>query len=125
MALDIVPLAPELYGVWDQRCLESPEAWFWHTSGFHEYHLKFKPEFKPAQHSFLVMENKEAAAGCMLFAEETAGPTGAITQLSFSGQPVWAPFVSPRVGPVRRREITAAIFEHIETVGRHVGAVSA
>lgn len=64
--MEFIKLTPDKYKEWDDFCLKSDEAWFWHTSSWLEYSLKYNPELKAESKSFLVYNNNELIAICPL-----------------------------------------------------------
>lgn len=67
--LAIVPLTPDRYREWDRFCLESPDAWFWHTSQWLEYTLHYRPDLQPRSESFLCLAEDSPVAVCPLIIE--------------------------------------------------------
>ena len=69
--MQIIPLTKENHKQWDDFCLESDDAWFWHTSIWINYKLHYKAVLKPESKSFIVMDNNKIAAVCPLVIETT------------------------------------------------------
>lgn len=67
--MEIKKLTPKDYEKWDNFCLESDDAWFWHTTKWLEYNLNYKPEINPKSKSFIVMNNQKMVAICPLILE--------------------------------------------------------
>ncbi len=67
--MEIVELKPNKYKDWDSFCLESDDAWLWHTWAWLEMNLNFKPKSKPISKSFFTLENNKMVAICPLILE--------------------------------------------------------
>src|SRR3989344_3833877 len=62
MNLSIKPHSAKEPKDWDEFCSKSPDAWFWHTSGWREYTLNFRPLLQTTDLSFWIYhENKPVA----------------------------------------------------------------
>lgn len=79
--MEIINLTPELYKQWDDFCLKSDDAWFWHTSGWQEYNLNYQPKMRPEIKSFLAVDDKRVVAVCPLISVEIDG----VKEFSFCG----------------------------------------
>lgn len=64
--MEIIALTSDLYATWDKFCLESDDAWFWHTTSFIEYTLNLRPELQSQSKSFLVINDNIIIAVCPL-----------------------------------------------------------
>lgn len=64
--MEFIKLTPDKYKEWDDFCLKSDDAWFWHTSSWLEYSLKYNPKLKAESKSFMVYNNNELIAICPL-----------------------------------------------------------
>jgi len=64
--MEFTKLTPDKYKEWDDFCLESDDAWFWHTSFWLEYSLKYNPKSKSESKSFMLFADNELIAICPL-----------------------------------------------------------
>jgi len=67
--MEIVELKQNKYKDWDKFCLESDDAWLWHTWAWLEMNLNFRPKSKPISKSFFILENNKMVAICPLIIE--------------------------------------------------------
>jgi hypothetical protein len=70
MNFEIVKLTSDKYVEWNKFCLESDDAWFWHTTDWLEYSLNYKPELKSRALSFMVCDDTGIIGLCPLILEE-------------------------------------------------------
>ena len=109
--MEIVPLTKNKYQEWDDFCLESPDAWFWHSTSWLEYSLNYRPEFNSTSLSFMVTENKEILAICPLILEIRNG----IKEFAFGGEMTWTPAPAfADLSPKKREKVINFTFEHID-----------
>lgn len=99
---------------WDNFCLESDDAWFWHTTKWHDYTLEYRPELTPVSHSFLVFAGAEIAAICPLVLETSRGPAGEVRQFSYGGDAAPSPAFSAKLSAKIRKAARRALFEQID-----------
>lgn len=64
--MEFIKLTQERYKEWDDFCEASDDAWFWHTSSWLEYSLKYNQKLKAESKSFMVYNNNELIAICPL-----------------------------------------------------------
>lgn len=99
---------------WDDFCLQSSEAWFWHTTHWLDYTLAYRPECEPASHSFLVMSENKIAAICPLVLETSQQSGENIREFSYGGDAVPAPAVADGLPENTRRHVTRAVYRQID-----------
>ena len=99
---------------WDAFCLQSSEAWFWHTTHWLDYTLHYRPEFTPASHSFFVLAGDQIAAVCPLILETSRGPEGDIRQFSYGGDAGPAPAFADALSPKTKKAVRQALFSHLD-----------
>lgn len=66
-------MVKDKYGEWDNFCLESDDAWFWHTSKWLEHVLNFRFDSNSESRSFFVKKDNKIAAICPLILEGKDG----------------------------------------------------
>jgi hypothetical protein len=112
--LTIVPLTPDRYAEWDRFCLESPDAWFWHTSRWLEYTLRYRPELQPRSESFLCLRADSVAAICPLIVEIHTRGTESIREFSYGGDAGPAPALAGSLSGKKRKEVLQRVFTHVD-----------
>lgn len=95
---------------WNEFCLKSSDAWFWHTTYWMNYVIHYKPEYHPVQKSFFVRENNRIIAVCPLILENAEG----IQEFSFSSFAVPSPALLDEIGSKKRKKVLDFIFEYID-----------
>lgn len=110
--MEVVPLTKSLYGEWDKFCLESDDAWFWHTTDWLEYTLHLRPELKSQSKSFLVKENNLPVAVCPLILNTF--PEEEYNAFSFDRSNGLVPALKNGLAPQQRERILKMTFVHID-----------
>jgi len=108
--MEIKKLNPENYKEWDKFCLESDDAWFWNTSGWLEYTLNYKPEFKPESKSFIVINNQNIVAICPLILETYNN----VKEFSYGGGFGPTPAFANNMAKKFKKKVTKLVFKEIE-----------
>ncbi|MGB9073503.1 MAG: GNAT family N-acetyltransferase [Terriglobales bacterium] len=106
---------------WDQFCAASDEAWFWHTSAWHNYTLQYRPDSKPRLLSFLCLSDRKPLAACPLILETIGDPAAPIAQFSFGGDAVPAPALANGLGERERSQVLRSIFQQVDRLAREHG----
>lgn len=91
MSYRIEKLAKDKLTAWDNFCLASDEAWFWHTSGWLDYTLNYKPELNTRDFSFLVYKQDKIVAIIPLTIEDYEKNGRIAREFSFGGYAIPAP----------------------------------
>ncbi len=116
--MEIVPLTSALYPSWDTFCLKSPDAWFWHTTAWIDYHLAYRPDMEQRSYSFLCKEgDRVIAIAPLILGMETKGRK----VFTFSGIPTPGPALEEGLSPARRTKLFEFIFALIEGMARDLG----
>jgi hypothetical protein len=100
--------------VWDDFCLQSSEAWFWHTTRWLDYTLEYRPELAPSSRSFLVFSGGNVAAICPLVLETSREAAGEIKQFSYGGDAVPAPAFADELSRQTRKAVRKVLFRQID-----------
>ncbi len=106
---------------WDRFCLASPDAWFWHTSGWRDYTVAYRPDLASRSRSFVVTDGGEVVAAVPLMVERH----GTATRLSFGGGDCWAPALVDGLTPAGRADALRIALAHVDRVASDDGAVRA
>jgi len=108
--MEIINLTENLYKQWDNFCLESDDAWFWHTSSWLKYILNYKPELRPVSKSFMVSKNKNIIAICPLILETNNG----VKEFGYGGDygqvPVFANFLTLK----EKQKVEKFVFSQVD-----------
>jgi len=99
---------------WDDFCLKSNEAWFWHTTKWLDYTLEYRPELTPVSHSFFVSAAGEIAAICPLVLETSREPGGEVRQFSYGSDAVPAPAFADGLSANTKKAARKALFRQID-----------
>lgn len=83
MKFEIVRLTPDKYKEWDYFCLESDDAWFWHTTDWIEFIVNREEELKTQNLSFLVYQAGRLKAVAPLAIETHQSAEGEVKEFSF------------------------------------------
>lgn len=119
--MEIVPLTPDLRAAWDEFCLASPDAWFWHTTAWLDYHLAYRPEMAQRSVSFLCKEGPRILAAVPLLAgvERVDGRERRV--FGYSGIPNPSPALAADLTPIHRAKLLETIFGLIEGLAKELG----
>lgn len=112
--MEIIPLTADLHKDWDKFCLESDEAWFWHTTGWLEYTLRLRPEFRSQPESFLVMNNGTPVAICPLILNTIPEGGEEYNAFSFDRSGGMIPVLRNDLASRQRETVLKMIFKHID-----------
>lgn len=111
---------------WDDFCLHSSEAWFWHTTQWLDYTLAYRPELTPVSHSFFVSVGENISAICPLVLETSREAGGEARQFSYGGDAVPAPAFADGLSANAKKAARKALFQRIDelAVGNRVHRAS-
>lgn len=112
--MEIISLTSEHYAVWDAFCLESNDAWFWQTSRWLEYTLRYRPEYAPVSHSFFLREGGRILAIAPLVLETI----GCTREFSYGGDYGFTPAFASGLHERERRRSMAVVFGEIDRRAR-------
>lgn len=112
--MEIIPLTGDLYEEWDKFCLESDDAWFWHTTDWLEYTLHLRPELKSQSKSFLMMNNSVPIAICPLILNTVSEGEEEYNAFSFDRSHGSIPALKNGLVPKQRERILKLIFSRID-----------
>lgn len=112
--MEIIPLTADLYEDWDRFCLESDEAWFWHTTDWLEYTLHLRPELKSQSQSFLIMNNNIPLAICPLILNTVSDGEKVYNTFSFDRSHGLVPALKNGLATRQRETVLKLIFGHID-----------
>ncbi len=99
---------------WENFCLQSSEAWFWHTTKWLDYTLDYRPEVTPVSHSFFVSAGGKIVAICPLVLETSCDPEGEVRQFSYGGDAGPAPAFADRLSANTKKAARKTVFRQIE-----------
>ena len=124
--MEIVSLSREHWKKWNQFCIQSDDAWFWHTTWWLEYSLKHKPELLGSSKSFFITDGSRILAICPLIVETHENQGVGHKEFSYSGSYGIAPATSNELSEKGRRKILRLLFDHIDSLAmnNHVERMS-
>lgn len=106
---------------WNEFCLKSSDAWFWHTTYCMNYVKHYRPEYNPIQMSFFVRENNKFIAVCPLMLENHDGNK----EFSFSAFAVPSPAMSDEIGNKKQKKVLDFIFKYVDGLSKSQGVIKA
>ena len=112
--MKIVILTKDKYEIWDKFCLQSDDAWFWHTTGWLEYTLDYKPELKTQNLSFFVYNEDKVEAVVCLTQEVYKLDGENISEFSFGGWAIPAPALDNTLSGIKRSSVYKFIFNKLD-----------
>ena len=121
--MEIIELNKESYQEWDEFCLKSDDAWFWHTSDWLEYSLAYKLEYNSRSLSFLVCDDTGIIGICPLILEEINDAGVIVKQFSNSGGGGYLPTPAVKCGLTidRKERVLRSIFSRIDELAIELG----
>lgn len=108
--MEIIKLTLDKYKEWDDFCLYSDDAWFWHTSQWLEYNLDYQPELKSQSKSFMAVDNNKIIAICPLILETHKK----IKEFSYGGGYCPTPAFSNNLTKKTKEKVIKFVFKHID-----------
>ena len=121
--MQIVTLTKERYADWDKFCIESNDAWFWHTSDWLEYVLEYKPELKGQSKSFFVISESQIMGICPLILETTQFCEQKIREFSCAGSAGAKPALSNNLSQKKRWQVIKFIFSQVDQLTKENNVV--
>lgn len=115
--MQVIELTKNDYRLWDDFCLESDDAWFWHTSDWLEYNLAYKPEFRSRLRSFYILKDKKIAAVCPLILNDVDG----VKEYSLGGVHGPAPALANHLAKKEKEKIQKIVFARIDELAAKDG----
>jgi hypothetical protein len=101
---------------WDQFCLDSDDAWFWHTSEWLEYTIHLRPQFHTEQKSFCVKENGRMVAISPLLLNTLNEDGDEVKYFSYDRYQGVPPAIRNNISKKERFRILAFIFSAIDKI---------
>jgi len=112
--MEVIPLSERLYGDWDKFCMQSDDAWFWHTIDWLEYTIHLRPELKSQQKSFMIMNDNILIAICPLILDTIYDNEKNYNIFSFDRSYGSLPALKNGLSLKQRDKILKIIFDHID-----------
>ena len=104
---------------WDEFCLTSDGAWFWHTTGWMDYTVNYQPQLNSRSSAFIVVENGKIMAAVPLMIEEHTYNGGKrFFEFSFGGATCWSPALANGLSPKKRDDVLRFVSDHIDKLAR-------
>tara|TARA_B100000029_G_C17571966_1_gene956904 strand:+ start:908 stop:1987 length:1080 start_codon:yes stop_codon:yes gene_type:complete len=114
--MEIVSLGRQYWEKWNEFCIQSDDAWFWHTTWWMEYTLKHNPELLATSKSFFITDGSRILAICPLIMEEHVYQGLSHREFSYSGSYGISPATANELSAKGRRAILRLLFDHIDSL---------
>jgi hypothetical protein len=112
--MELTTLTPKQYKEWDKFCLESDDAWFWHTSLWLEYTINYRPELQPESKSFIMSLNNKIVGICPLVLETH----DTVKEFSFGGAYGPTPALQNGVTKKQRDKMGKQAYQEIDRLAQ-------
>jgi len=112
--MEIIKLTKDKYKEWDEFCLASDDAWFWHTTGWLEYNLNYRTDLNPQSFSFFGIDNGQIIAACSLILEDYDGRK----EFSFGAIPNMVPVFANNLLDTTKKKAMKAVFKEIDRLAK-------
>lgn len=112
--METIPLTKKHYRQWDDFCLKSDDAWFWHTSKWIEYQFNYKVNLKPESKSFMIMDSNKILAICPLIIEDY----GEVKEFSFGSMPGPTPVLANGLTYRKSKQALKTAFQIIDQLAK-------
>ena len=112
--MEIIKLTEDRYKEWDNFCLASDDAWFWHTTVWLEYNLNYKIYSKPESKSFFVVLDSKIIAVCPLILENYDRGK----EFSLGGIPGMTPAFLNSLNKNIKKKVIKIIFKEIDRLAQ-------
>lgn len=122
--MEVIPLSEKLYEDWNKFCMESDDAWFWHTIDWLEYTIQLRPELKSKQKSFIIMNNNIIIAICPLIFNTIYDNEKSYNIFSFDRSYGSLPALINGLSLKQRDKILKIIFDHIDKIASELDVKS-
>lgn len=116
MDLKLEKLTEDKFQDWNNFCLKSDDAWFWHTADWLNYTMHYRPDLKTQNFSFLVYKQDQIEAIVPLALEFY--PDKNVKEFSFGGWATPAPALKNFISSEERNIIYESIFNKIDELAR-------
>lgn len=114
--MEIISLTPDRYPQWDKFCLDSDDAWFWHTTDWLEYSLNYKPSLRSESRSFMVCQDNDILAVCPIILEWITDGGNKIPELSMGGLPCSVPAIANDISKSHQKKVLKQVFKEIDRI---------
>jgi len=116
--MKIIKLTKERYSDWNNFCLNSNDAWFWHTTNWLEYIINFQSKPEKQNFSFFIEDNNQLKAIVPLIIENKELEKGYSRELCFSGWTTPAPALNNFLSSEEEKLICQLIFKEIDQIAK-------
>ncbi len=118
--MKLLPLRADDARRWNEFCVSSDDAWFWHTTQWLDYSLAYRPELAPKSVSFFGVAEGRIVAICPLIIETENEDSGKLAQFSNGGDAVAAPAFANGLPERQRKAVVAATMNEVDKLaGEH------
>jgi len=104
------------YEDWNTFCVNSKDAWFWHTTRWLEYNLVYRPETHAISHSFLLFLNGELVAICPIIIQDMSLNEVTARSISYPSGHGVLPAIASGIAKTASRKIWQTCAEMIDSI---------
>ena len=101
---------------WDRFCLQSDDAWFWHSTVALDYSLQLRPQLDSVSLSFVVSEGSQILSVCPLILETYRQGGLEVREFSSGGVFGVCPVFDTELSEIRRHKIAKVVFGNIDSL---------
>lgn len=123
--MELIPLDSKLRQAWDEFCLKSPDAWFWHTADWLDYNLAYRPELEPRSFSFLCVDGSRVLAVAPLLVTSHEQDGRRWSTFSLCGNALPSPALDGALSSAERDDVLDFIFRGIDDAAEELGVAYA
>jgi len=119
--MEIKPLTPDTYALWNEFCSGNPYAWFRHKTDFIDYIVNCRFDGKSKNLSFFVYQNNQLVALVPLVLQSIYETPG-LLELAFTDTNTPFPCLDKNLSPDNKKQILNFIFEQVDLIAKANGA---
>jgi hypothetical protein len=126
--VEITALTADHFNSWDEFCLESDDAWFWHTTSWLSYCTSYGEKLEAQNLSFMITDTAGILAVCPLLMEKKIGADNCCSyefSTSGGGGPGILPALRNDLSADRREKIMKILYEKVDALAKRHGVVKA
>jgi hypothetical protein len=123
--MELIPLTRELHTAWDDFCLESPDAWFLHTTDWLKYNLAYRPELRPTSYSFMCREKSQVVAIVPLVVSHHEQDARQWKSFTLCGNGIPTPALIDGLSAADRDDVLDIVFDAIQDLAHELGVAHA
>lgn len=107
--METVRLEKDKYKEWDDFCISTDDAWFWHTTSWLEYSKAYNPRLDSKPVSFFINDKRDIVAICPLLMENREVEGRLVQDFSYGGSYGPTPALKNGLSRSRKEKINITI----------------